>query len=275
MARPASHDDVTLAVVRKEARANEFDRYLAALLAPGPARNDLITLAAFMGEVARAVETVSEPMMGEIRLQWWSDVLADMRSGVVTGSPVADALTAMIARRELPEQQFIAILDANVRALQPGFPATEQDVEGYLGASDAGALQLSAQILGVAVNTHSGELLNCTAQAYGRVRLLRALPRMLANGRSPIPPPQTDSEASWAAAAEPTIRAARTWLQEARSRAADAPPELLPALLPLALVEPYLAALQGLGPDIVRQEADIFPLTRVWRLWRASILGRV
>jgi phytoene synthase len=68
---------------------------------------------------------------------------------------------------------------------------------------------------------------------------------------------------------------AHTWLTEARRRAASAPGAINAAILPVALVEPYLAALEGLGPDLARATADISPLTRVWRLWRASLLGRI
>jgi phytoene synthase len=67
----------------------------------------------------------------------------------------------------------------------------------------------------------------------------------------------------------------KRWLKEARRRARAAPRAALPAILPLALVEPYLAALERLGPNLVRQTADISPLTRVWQLWRASVLGRI
>lgn len=272
---PAAPDATTDAAVRGAARANEYDRYLAALLAPRAVRRDLIALTAFLGEVARAVETVSEPVMGEIRLQWWRDALAASRAGTSTGNPVADALSETIARHKLPESAILAILDANSRVLEPGFPATQKDVETYLQESDAIAGELTARILNVVIDESVSELVNATAQATGRVRLLRALPLMLSNGRWPLPPPSVVTDADWGAAAKPVIHAAQAWLQEARMRALGGPPGILPALLPLALVEPYLGALQGLGPNIVRQKADIFPLTRVWRLWRASVLGRV
>ena len=83
---PAAPDASQDLAAREAARANEYDRYLAALLAPKAARPGLIALAAFQGEVARAVETVNEPIMGEIRLQWWRDALPGLRDGASTGS---------------------------------------------------------------------------------------------------------------------------------------------------------------------------------------------
>lgn len=268
---PAAPDAISDAAVRDAARSNDYDNYLAALLAPREVRRDLIALTAFRGEVARAVETVSEPIMGEIRLQWWRDALVGMRTGTSTGHPVADAFAEAIARHKLSDQAILGILDANTRALEPDFPVSEEELEAYLRESDATALKLAAQILSVDMNDGVCELANAAAQANGRVRLLRALPLMLSHGRQPFSAPHGD----WVQAAGPVMHAARAWLKEARLRAVAAPRGLYPALLPLALVEPYLAALQELGPNIARQKAEIFPLTRVWRLWRASVLGRV
>jgi phytoene synthase len=55
---------------------------------------------------------------------------------------------------------------------------------------------------------------------------------------------------------------------------AELPLAAWPAFLPLALVDPYLSALQRVDP--LRQVADINPLTRLWRLatWRASYRAR-
>ena len=166
------------------------------------------------------------------------------------------ALRAALRRPALSEEAVLAILDANARALEPGFPAGE----GVLAAYLRGKLQAGA----VAV-----------AQAGGRVRLLRALPIMLSHGRHPLPPPADTRDADWAAAAEPVIHAARSWLGKARMQIDGADRRVIAAVLTLALVEPYLGALQDLGPDIVRRRADMSPLARVWRLWRASVLGRV
>jgi 15-cis-phytoene synthase len=71
------------------------------------------------------------------------------------------------------------------------------------------------------------------------------------------------------------LRKARAKLAEARQLATSAPSSIRPAILPVALVEPYLAALEGVGSHVADQRADISPITRVWRLLKASTLGRV
>jgi hypothetical protein len=106
--------------VREVARRLEPDRYLAALLSPRRARQDLVALAAFFGEMAHIPRAVSDPIIGEIRLQWWRDALANVRAGAATGSPVADALGRAIVRHALPEELLLSVIDGRARGLDPG-----------------------------------------------------------------------------------------------------------------------------------------------------------
>lgn len=263
--------------MRNSARAWEPDRYLAALLAPRHARSGLIALAAFCGEVARIPLAVGEPMIGDIRLQWWHDALSKARAGAATGSPVADALWRAIERHELPEALFLSILDARSRELDPEPLADEPALERVLGDSEGAAFRLAARILSADEGPAVNDVLTAAGQAYGRVRLLRSLSVCVAKGRSPplTMAPLAEAAPDWGAVARPLLDGARAWLGETRRRAPAAPASVLPAILPVALVEPYLAALERLGPDLARERADISPLTRVWRLWRASARGRV
>ena len=64
-------DDYCFNLVRQVDR----DRYLAALFAPEDKRADLLALYAFNAEITRVRDIVTEPHLGEIRLQWWQDTL--------------------------------------------------------------------------------------------------------------------------------------------------------------------------------------------------------
>jgi len=271
MTTPGEPDPVSEAVVRDAARAGDLDRYLAALLSPRAVRGDLLALTAFVGEIARIPHAVTEPMMGEIRLQWWRDALSPAQAGEATGSPVADALEETIVRHGLPRDELVAIIDAHARELDPQSLATELDLEDYLQGSDGAAFRLAARILGVA-DADVDRLTAAAAQAYGRARLLRSLPSLARHGSALTMTATLGRDRTGGPGS--VIDSTRWWLEQARDLAPSAPRAVLPALLPVALVEPYLAALEGLGHDIVRVRADISPLTRVWRLWRASMLGR-
>jgi 15-cis-phytoene synthase len=57
------------------------DRFIAALAAPPEARPILIPLYAFNVEVSRAPWVTDEPMIAEMRLQWWRDALEEIGAG--------------------------------------------------------------------------------------------------------------------------------------------------------------------------------------------------
>jgi len=61
----------------------DHDRHLITLYAPQDKRGALCALYAFNYEISRIRESVSEPMLGEIRLQWWHEAIDDIYDGKV------------------------------------------------------------------------------------------------------------------------------------------------------------------------------------------------
>lgn len=249
------------AEVRKAARDLDRDRYLAALLAPTEARDALMLVAAFHGEVARIPLSVHEPAMGEIRMQWWRDALDPASAQETTGAPVADAMRRAMAWGRLEAPEVTATIDAYDQLLYPGSLTGEGAVSAFADASQGAAFRMGAHVLGA--EQSSSTLVTAAAQAYGRVQLVRALPALVARGRNPF---GTAPEA----ALRPVIADARAALDEVRRLGPQAAATIRSAILPVALVEPYLAALERLGPRAVTEQAVISPLTRVWRIYRAS-----
>ena len=66
-------------------RTGDKNRFLATLFAPQKYRRALYALYAFNLEVARTRELAREPIPGEIRLQWWRDVLGGAGRTSATG----------------------------------------------------------------------------------------------------------------------------------------------------------------------------------------------
>ena len=79
-------------------RRADPDRYLAALFAPADKRGHLLALYAFNVEIARVADTVREPMMGEIRLEWWRETLGRRAPGHAAQPSVARALDRAVRR---------------------------------------------------------------------------------------------------------------------------------------------------------------------------------
>lgn len=63
-------------IVMEAVRAADHDRYLSALYAPEDKREALFSLYAFNAEIAGVRDRIREALPGEVRLQWWRDVIA-------------------------------------------------------------------------------------------------------------------------------------------------------------------------------------------------------
>src|SRR5665647_2013664 len=100
-----SNFDYCAALVREADR----DRYLATLFAPAEHRDALFALYAFNIEISRVRDLAREPMPGEIRLQWWREVLSGERQGEGAAHPVAAALMASLKQYAIAPERLSAI----------------------------------------------------------------------------------------------------------------------------------------------------------------------
>src|SRR5262245_49761252 len=73
-------------------RSGDRDRFLCAAAAPPGSRRVLLALLAFNLEIARTREVVREPMLGEIRLQWWRESLDEIWNAKPRAHPVIEEL---------------------------------------------------------------------------------------------------------------------------------------------------------------------------------------
>ncbi len=95
-----------------------------------------------MREVAR------EALPGEIRLQWWSEVLGGERGGEAAANPVAAALLSAIERYALPASGLLDLIEARRFDLYDEPMATIADLEAYAKRTSSAVIALAAQILG-------------------------------------------------------------------------------------------------------------------------------
>lgn len=95
------------------------DRWLASrFIGDEAARADVIALYAFDDELTRIIAAITEPLMGEIRLTWWSEAIAEIFEGrPVRRHPVTLALAQAAGRRRLARQPFDAMIDARFEDL--------------------------------------------------------------------------------------------------------------------------------------------------------------
>src|SRR5215813_1272313 len=128
-------------------RAGDKDRWLATLFAPADRRPHLHALYAFNLEIARVRELARDPMAGEIRLQWWREVIAGARPGEAAANPVAAALLETIARYGLPVQTFFDLIEARAFDLYNDPMPTLDAFAGYGRRTASGLIALAARML--------------------------------------------------------------------------------------------------------------------------------
>jgi phytoene/squalene synthetase len=161
------------------------DRYAALLAAPVAARARLLPLYAFNLEVARAPWVTQEPMIAEMRLQFWRDVV----EGAASGSPqraheVAGPMADLIRAADLPIDVLDRLIDARRHDIDRAPFADQAALDAYLEDTGGGLMWLAARALGAGAEVEP--LARKAGWATGLAAYLRAVPELEARGRVPL-----------------------------------------------------------------------------------------
>ncbi len=263
-------------------RAGDKDRFLATLFAPQKYRRALHALYAFNLEAARVRELAREPMPGELRLQFWRDVLAGAGSGEAAAHPVAAALRDVVVRYRLPPAMLVDLIDARVFDLYDEPMATLADLERYAVRTSSALIDLAGRILCDGRDPGAGDLAGHAGIAYAMTGVLRALPAHAARRQLFLPLDVlqrygAQREDVFAGKATTGLRAAlaelrlraRKHLEVARELIGRAPPQIAPAVLPVTLVLPVLDRMERRRYRPFKPP-DLPQWRRQWILWRAA-----
>lgn len=128
-------------------REHDIDRYLASLLSPPEKRRALVALYAYNAELARVRDSVREPLPGEVRLQYWRDLLAGTEHGSTAANPLAAELQAAIRDYRLPVAPLIAMSEARIFDLYDDPMESAQAFEGYAGETASTLIQMASLVL--------------------------------------------------------------------------------------------------------------------------------
>jgi phytoene synthase len=264
-------------------RAEDKDRWLAALLAPEERRSHLLALYAFNIELARIRDMVSEPRLGELRLQWWRDALDGIFAAETPDHPVARALAAAIVIGDLPKHALVNMVEARAFDLYDDAMPDMNGLEDYLGETAAMLIQLGARILAGDDALGAAEAAGYAGVAFGLTGLLRSLPLHRARGQCYVPRAMLaarDLAPSDLIAGTKEIAIglvlsdlrlhARRRLAEARQKRWLVPQPALAAFLPASLCDLYLNRLDKLGAAAISTVAEVPQWRKQLRLyWQA------
>jgi phytoene synthase len=262
-------------------RSHDFARYAATLFVPAMERRALLAVYAFNAEISRVREQVSQPLPGEMRLQWWTDMLEGAGHGGIEGNPVAAELLLAIRDFRLPVEPLSRLIDEHQFDLYNDPMPSMAALEGYVTETSSALFSLAAQIM-ARPSEAIDHLARHAGLAQGIVQVIAALPLDAFRRQLFVPLQLLESHGSgmeevYAGKQTPSTRAAidqlageaRAHLTTALELLADVPREVRPVFLPLALVRRDLTRLSRADSDpFVPQAAS--RLRTLWTLWRAS-----
>ena len=260
-------------------RQHDRDRFQTALFAPAVEREALFALYAFNYEIARVRESVREPMLGQIRLQWWREAVdAAYGGGPARRHEVVEPLTAAIRSHRLSREHFERLIDAREQDFDEEPPATLEALERYAEATSVPLVMLALE----ALNSATPEALEAAPHigiAYALTGIIRALPFAARTQRTLLPADLSPQDAvirreTLREAVEAIAAAATAHLATARQGRGAIPVRALPALLPARVAAAALRRLERAGFDpFAAGVSDRDPL-QPWRLAVAVLLRR-
>jgi phytoene synthase len=163
-----------LSYAGEQVRLYDHDRFLTVLFARRKAREALFALYAFNIEIAKTREIVTEPLLGQMRLQWWRDVLDGLYDGKPIAHEVARPLGRAITESQLDKAQFLRLIDAREADLDDRPPS---DLTAYAEATAAPLLELAIQsLLNGRRDLAVADAARAVGTAWALTGLIRAIP---------------------------------------------------------------------------------------------------
>ncbi len=210
---------MSFSACEKLVKSGDPDRWLSAQIAPPEGRRALMAIYAANLLIARAPWASPEPLVAQMRLQWWADEIGRIYHGEqVTTHEILPALREVIFDHTLPRGLFEALIEARMQDIYADPPENRAAFDRYIEATSGSVTALAAKALGA--SSTARQTISDFAYGAGVATLLRAVPALSARGHQPLTPPVSD-----------IIATAKNRLASARANRATLPRTATPALL--------------------------------------------
>lgn len=253
--------DVDTAACAALTRKSDPDRFAATMALPVPLREKLFPLWAFNIEVARAPWVTREPLIAEMRLQWWRDALDEIAAGgLIRRHEVVTPLALTISPPQA--ETLMALVEARRSDIETAPFADEAALQAYLEATSAGLFWTAARVLGAPDSEEAA--VRQVGRAVGMANWYHALPELEARGKRPMPDGRPETLVRLAEAALKDLSAQKGLTRAARY-----------ALLSGYMARRILSQSTRRPADIAAGRLQAPPLTRSLRLIAARLTGRI
>ncbi len=258
--------------------------FLTALFAPEPGRGRLLLVYAVDLELARSVQPARKadagPLIAQMRLQWWRDLLEAAEAGAEPRAhEVAGPLGAAVAEGRLPAAPIRAMIEGYAREIDPELapenfrPWAEQRFGGRLAAGLAalGAAAPDALVAEAGAALGAAFALKTAAPMAAEGRTL--LPGLPPAGRAGLAEGRLEPEVARLAAG--VAKEGREALARARAAARGLARPARPALLPLWEGGRILARAARQPEALLGGDLAPGPARRAAGLAYAALTGRI
>ena len=238
--------------IARRAFQNDFDRALSARFAPKHKQHGLHLLVVFDHELARVRHQTSEPLLRRIRYQFWRDALLTKGEG---GLELANHLIRCFASDPLPAGDLVKLIDVH-----EGFAEVENTDANYRNEfieRQIVLFELGSHYLCSKVPPALDHLFARCGLTYGEVMTICS-----GVAKEPV---NSEKIRQISSQTEKEYRALSLDISALS-------PQVRPALLPLALVPPYLHLFQS-SDRIAINSVDLHPVKKAWMLWRTMRNG--
>lgn len=243
-------------------KSSDPDRYAVTVFAAEDVQRILWPLYAFNVEVSRAPWVTQEPMIAEIRLQWWRDALEEIREGnPVRNHEVTQPLAAILDAEGA--MSLDKLVDARKWDIYSDPFASRADFDSYIDATYGNLIWTAARLIAPEADQ---KIIRDFAYASGVAAMLRASPALKACHKNPLP--EDTAEAFGQLAAD-----ARSSLEEVASARRSVPNALIPLLMSGWQTRPTLDAVGQNSDGVYAHGFSQSELARRFRLLKLSYFG--
>lgn len=235
----------------RQVRAYDYHHYLCLLHLPSAMRKAAFTFRAFNVETAKAMDVVSDPRTGLMRLLWWKDAVDKVFANKLVEHPVAQALSSVVADHKVSKQWLKRSVEARINDAnrdEGTIPESSAELERYAEDTQSTILYMTLQAGGIQ-STVADHAASHIGKASGLLLLLKALPHHVnKQGTVPYIPASVAEECGLLIrdggrsevrmderlpdAVFKVASVAEAHLHKARELASSVPKEAIPVLLP-------------------------------------------
>lgn len=268
------------------------ERFLSAMTAPPARREALFALYAFNHEISKTAGVVSEPMLGQIRLQWWREAIEECYAGTPRRHAVVNALAEAVQDVKPTRFLFDALIEGREGDLDFQPPNSLAELERYADVTSGCLTELALEICLGRERACSDDLRKAARKvgtAWALVGLMRALPFHMRARRGMLPRDLAASHGvaasdlsegravpGMALAVKDVCALASALLSDARAvpTGGAATSAVFGALSIGVIADSHLKQLQKVRHDVFDPRLSAPPALRGWTLLVRSVFGR-